>query len=179
MRRMTTLTDLKHTHRATWAAGDYAAVAEHIDAVPLLDLLDRMDSRPGQDVLDVATGTGNVALRAAARGACVVGLDLVPELLRQRRTQERVAAGRRPVLRPQRLDELVAARAAVAVQRQVAEQRPAVAPRQRALHPPAAAADHERAAQLDPAAGRRQRRRNIPATPRCDRRLHHDPGGTS
>jgi SAM-dependent methyltransferase len=78
---MTTLTDLKQTHRATWAAGDYAAVAEHIDAVPPLDLLDRMDVQPGQDVLDVATGTGNVALRAAARGARVVGLDLVPELL--------------------------------------------------------------------------------------------------
>jgi SAM-dependent methyltransferase len=78
---MTTLIDLKQTHRVTWAAGDYAAVAEHIDAVPPLDLLDRIDIRPGQDVLDVATGTGNVALRAAARGARVVGLDLVPELL--------------------------------------------------------------------------------------------------
>jgi SAM-dependent methyltransferase len=36
---------------------------------------------PGQAVLDVATGTGNVALRAAALGAEVTGLDLVPDLL--------------------------------------------------------------------------------------------------
>ena len=36
--------------------------------------------RAGEDVLDVATGTGNVALRAAAAGANVVGLDLTPEL---------------------------------------------------------------------------------------------------
>ena len=77
---MTTLTDLKHVHRATWAAGDYAAVAEHIDAVPPSDLLGRIAITPGQDVLDVAAGTGNVALRAAASGAHVTGLDLAPEL---------------------------------------------------------------------------------------------------
>lgn len=77
---MTTITDLKKTHRATWAAGDYAQVAEHIDEAPPRDLLDRVEIRPGQDVLDVATGTGNVALRAAAAGARVVGLDLTPEL---------------------------------------------------------------------------------------------------
>jgi ubiquinone/menaquinone biosynthesis C-methylase UbiE len=77
---MTTLMDLKHTHRLTWAAGDYAAVAEHIDAVPPRDLLNRVAIAPGDDVLDVATGTGNVALRAAAAGARVVGLDLTPEL---------------------------------------------------------------------------------------------------
>jgi SAM-dependent methyltransferase len=77
---MTAVADLKRVHRATWAAGDYAAVAEHIDEVPPRDLLDRVDIRPGQDALDVATGTGNVAIRAAAAGAQVVGLDLTPEL---------------------------------------------------------------------------------------------------
>ena len=42
---------------------------------------DAARGRPaGDDVLDVATGTGNVALRAAATGARVVGLDLTPEL---------------------------------------------------------------------------------------------------
>jgi SAM-dependent methyltransferase len=91
---MTTIIDLKKTHRATWAAGNYAAVAEHIDAAPPKDLLDRVDVRPGQDVLDVATGTGNVALRAAAAGARVVGLDLTPELFvaaRRRAAEQGVA----------------------------------------------------------------------------------------
>jgi SAM-dependent methyltransferase len=49
---------------------------------------------PGHDVLDVATGTGNVALRAAAAGAHVVGLDLTPELFetaRQRAEDRDVA----------------------------------------------------------------------------------------
>jgi SAM-dependent methyltransferase len=77
---MTALAELKKTHRATWAAGDYPAVAERIDEVPPRDLLDRIEVRPGEDVLDVATGTGNAALRAAAAGANVVGLDLTPEL---------------------------------------------------------------------------------------------------
>jgi SAM-dependent methyltransferase len=77
---MTPLAELKQTHRATWAAGDYPAVAERIDEVPPRDLLDRVNVMPGEDVLDVATGTGNVALRAAAAGANVVGLDLTPEL---------------------------------------------------------------------------------------------------
>jgi SAM-dependent methyltransferase len=77
---MTAITDLKRTHRATWAAGDYAAVAEVIDEAPPRDLLARVDLRPGDRVLDVAAGTGNVALRAAAAGAQVVGLDLTPEL---------------------------------------------------------------------------------------------------
>jgi SAM-dependent methyltransferase len=77
---MTAVADLKKVHRATWAAGDYAAVAEQIDEVPPDDLLARVDIRPGQDVLDVATGTGNVAIRAAAAGARVAGLDLTPEL---------------------------------------------------------------------------------------------------
>ena len=77
---MTAIADLKQAHRATWAAGDYAAVAERIDEAPPRDLLARVGGAPGQEVLDVATGTGNIALRAASAGAQVVGLDLTPEL---------------------------------------------------------------------------------------------------
>src|SRR5215207_4327685 len=77
---MTAVADLKRAHRAIWAAGDYAAVAEVIDELPPRDLLARLEITPGQEVLDVATGTGNIAIRAAAAGAQVVGLDLTPEL---------------------------------------------------------------------------------------------------
>ena len=87
---MTPVAELKLAHRATWAAGDYAAVARHIDDVPPRDLLARMDIQPGHEVLDVATGTGNLAIRAAAAGAHVVGLDLTPELFEAAR--ERAAA---------------------------------------------------------------------------------------
>jgi SAM-dependent methyltransferase len=87
---MTPVAELKRAHRATWAAGDYAAVAELIDEAPPRDLLERAEVTPGQEVLDVATGTGNIALRAAAGGAQVVGLDLTPELFEtaRRRAEE-------------------------------------------------------------------------------------------
>ncbi len=88
---MTPVAELKLVHRATWAAGDYAAVARHIDEVPPRDLLSRMDIRPGHDVLDVATGTGNLAIRAAAAGARVTGLDLTPELFEAARARAAAA----------------------------------------------------------------------------------------
>lgn len=91
---MIAVDDLKRTHRATWAAGDYAAVAERIDEAPPRDLLTHVDLKPGADVLDVATGTGNIALRAAAAGAQVVGVDLTPELFetaRRRAERQEVA----------------------------------------------------------------------------------------
>jgi len=75
-----TVDELKRTHRAIWAAGDYAAVAEEINDAPPRDLLDRVKVNAGEEVLDVATGTGNIALPVAAAGARVVGLDLTPEL---------------------------------------------------------------------------------------------------
>jgi SAM-dependent methyltransferase len=45
----------------------------------------------GEDVLDVATGTGVVAVTAARAGAHVTGLDLTPELLDQARENARIA----------------------------------------------------------------------------------------
>jgi SAM-dependent methyltransferase len=91
---MTAIAELKRVHRGTWAAGDYAAVAEVIDETPPRDLLARVEVAPGQRVLDVATGTGNVAIPAAAAGAQVVGLDLTPELFdtaRRRAAEQGVA----------------------------------------------------------------------------------------
>ena len=86
----TGLTELKHTHRRIWASGSYAAVAERIvDAVPPAHLLDRVPVGPGMRVLDLAAGTGNVAVRAAQRGADVTALDLTPELFE--RGRERAA----------------------------------------------------------------------------------------
>lgn len=76
------LADLKRAHRGIWASGSYASVAARlIEDVPPRHLLERVPIEPGMEVLDVATGTGNVALRAAERGARVTGLDLTPELL--------------------------------------------------------------------------------------------------
>jgi SAM-dependent methyltransferase len=72
---------LKAGHRTMWAAGDYPAVAEQIDDAPPRELLAALPPLAGLGVLDVATGTGNLAVRAAAAGARTTGLDLVPDLL--------------------------------------------------------------------------------------------------
>jgi ubiquinone/menaquinone biosynthesis C-methylase UbiE len=58
-------------------------------------LCEAVELRPGQQVLDVATGTGNTALAAARRGCEVIGLDWAAPLLA--RGRERAAAERLPV----------------------------------------------------------------------------------
>lgn len=81
---------LKAKHRALWASGDYPAVAAEL--IPALgpDLVHACGIRPGDRVLDVAAGSGNAALAAAAAGAVVTASDLTPELLDHGR---RIAAG--------------------------------------------------------------------------------------
>ena len=72
---------LKARHRAMWALGDYPAVAGQV--IPSLGpvLVEATGVAPGQRVLDVAAGSGNVAIPAALAGAQVVASDLTPELL--------------------------------------------------------------------------------------------------
>ena len=72
---------LKRSARAAWADGEYAQIARR-NVWPVGERIVRaVDVRPGEQTLDVACGTGNAAIRAAATGARVVGVDLTPELL--------------------------------------------------------------------------------------------------
>jgi ubiquinone/menaquinone biosynthesis C-methylase UbiE len=71
---------LKARHRKMWALGDYPAMVTDF-LTPLGGrLVEAAGIRPGQRVLDVASGTGNAAIPAAERGADVVASDLTPEL---------------------------------------------------------------------------------------------------
>ncbi|GGL02494.1 class I SAM-dependent methyltransferase [Mangrovihabitans endophyticus] len=72
---------LKARHRAMWALGDYPAVAA--DLIPELGaaLVDAVRVVDGDDVLDVAAGSGNAAIPAALAGGRVVASDLCPDLL--------------------------------------------------------------------------------------------------
>jgi SAM-dependent methyltransferase len=75
------LDQMKQGARAAWAAGDYPAIAQR-QLWPVGErVVRRAGVAPGDDVLDVACGTGNAALRAAAAGGRVTGVDLTPELL--------------------------------------------------------------------------------------------------
>ena len=69
----------KAVERSMWALGDYHAFAKHTVWELGPKLIEACEIAPGQRVLDVAAGTGNVAIRAAAAGARVVASDLTPE----------------------------------------------------------------------------------------------------
>ena len=64
----------------TWSTGDYGRVAAGFTP-GAADFVRRLQLAPGERVLDVACGTGNLTLPAARAGAHVTGLDIVPALL--------------------------------------------------------------------------------------------------
>lgn len=71
---------LKAKHRALWASGDYPAVAAELIPSLGLELVRACGVRSGDRVLDVAAGSGNASIPAAAAGAVVTASDLTPEL---------------------------------------------------------------------------------------------------
>jgi ubiquinone/menaquinone biosynthesis C-methylase UbiE len=71
---------IKNGQRMMWTAGDYPDLARTIEGVAEL-VVERADASAGEALLDVATGSGNVAIPAALGGAKVTGLDLTPKLL--------------------------------------------------------------------------------------------------
>ena len=71
--------DYKTAVRAMWALGDYHAFATKTVWGLGPELVAACGISAGQRVLDVAAGSGNVAIRAAEAGASVVASDLTPE----------------------------------------------------------------------------------------------------
>lgn len=69
------------TPAEVWSTGDYADVCDRM--IPRLGarLVELAGVEAGDDVLDVAAGSGNAALPAAQVGAIVTALDITPTLL--------------------------------------------------------------------------------------------------
>jgi SAM-dependent methyltransferase len=79
---MTELVDIKRAARTTWATGDYDTMMRQERLYEVgARLVRHAGIRPGEVVIDVACGTGNVAIPAAAAGAHVTGVDLTPRML--------------------------------------------------------------------------------------------------
>ena len=75
---------LKQNLRAMWMAGDFGMVAKTISAGGE-EFIRRLAIPAGFRVLDVACGTGNLAIPLARSGCIVTGLDIAPNLLEQAR----------------------------------------------------------------------------------------------
>src|SRR5262245_9098269 len=74
-------TALKQKHAAMWASGHYPSVATDLIAEFGPVLVGATGIHEGDLVLDIAAGSGNVAIPAALTGARVIASDLTPELL--------------------------------------------------------------------------------------------------
>ncbi len=85
------LAAIKERQQKAWSSGNYSKPG--VTLVLMAELLcEAVDLRPGQRVLDVATGNGNTALAAARRFGEVTGIDYVPNLLEDGR-ERAVAEG--------------------------------------------------------------------------------------
>jgi ubiquinone/menaquinone biosynthesis C-methylase UbiE len=76
------LSEYKRAVQATWGTGDYDRMARTEGLYVTGEaLVRRAGVEAGDEVLDVACGTGNATIPAAATGAKVTGLDLSTEML--------------------------------------------------------------------------------------------------
>ena len=76
--------------RSVWTGGDFLPIARSF-APGAQEFIARLALRPGESVLDVACGTGNLATPAARAGARVTGIDIAANLIAQARLEARTA----------------------------------------------------------------------------------------
>ena len=82
--------ELKERHSVVWGNGPYERITNTVRDIHDL-VIERVDPKPGERLLDAATGTGAVAILAAQREAKVIGQDIAPVLIetaRQRAAEE-------------------------------------------------------------------------------------------
>lgn len=77
---------IKAKQKATWESGDFGQIAHSIENFAE-DFMARRPLRHGAQVLDVACGTGNLALIAAREGCIASGADIAANLIAQARTR--------------------------------------------------------------------------------------------
>ncbi|WP_419805503.1 class I SAM-dependent methyltransferase [Terriglobus sp.] len=77
---------IKAGMRAAWMSGDFGVIARTVEK-DAETFAARLSLAPGSRVLDVATGTGNLALPIARAGCTVTGVDIAPNLLEQARAR--------------------------------------------------------------------------------------------
>jgi SAM-dependent methyltransferase len=71
---------MKQGMRWMWSLGDYGELAPMLEPAAEA-IVEACDPQPGTQLLDIAAGTGNVAVLAARRGAHVTASDLTPRMI--------------------------------------------------------------------------------------------------
>ncbi len=82
----TRMESLKTVLKSMWMSGDYGQIAKHIET-GAFEFIARLSLKPGDRLLDVDCGNGNLAIPAARAGAIVTGVDIATNLLRQGRSR--------------------------------------------------------------------------------------------
>ena len=82
----TEMESLKTQLKSMWMAGDFGQIANVIQA-GADEFIASLGLKPGNRVLDVACGSGNLAIPAARTGARVTGVDIATNLLEQARAR--------------------------------------------------------------------------------------------
>ena len=82
------LEQIKSSMRTQWMAGDFGEIAS-LMAGSGSAFVERLNLAPGTRVLDVACGTGNLAIPLSRAGCAVTGVDIAPNLLAQARERAR------------------------------------------------------------------------------------------
>ncbi len=75
--------------KATWEAGHYATFATYMEP-GAVDLLETWGVEPGQSLLDVGCGAGQLAIPAARMGLQATGVDIAANLVAAARERARV-----------------------------------------------------------------------------------------
>src|SRR5947208_2003655 len=79
---------LKARLRETWMAGDYDRFSRHMEQGARI-FYEQLDVCAGCEMLDVACGSGQVALWAARDGVRVTGVDIAPNLIERAQARAR------------------------------------------------------------------------------------------
>ncbi len=79
---------IKARQKATWESGDFGEIAKSIEPAAA-EFMAQLPLRRGDRVLDVACGTGNLAVIARRAGCEVHGLDIATNLIAQARARAR------------------------------------------------------------------------------------------
>lgn len=80
------MAELKGKLKATWESGDYGHFSQYLEP-GAREFLASIDIAPGTQVLDVACGSGQLAIPIAEAGGDVTGVDIASNLVEQARAR--------------------------------------------------------------------------------------------